>query len=241
MGKIKLIVALLLTAVLLTAGAYLPRIVAALQDKGSIGQADFTDSRSVQLQIRQDISGIGKLAMIDRMSGTIDISPEMANLTDSQVLEAFQKALEPYISAGLIPELSPWNLESRVMLAQVQDMPELSGIFWSVMATGPDKEYYLLDLALDDETGNVLRISFTCESWDSRMLREDILIHFADIYFTELEIPEYQDFATRDLILGENTSGMRFQFINPDYGQVMVDLVVHEHGFYTSFHEHVEK
>jgi len=34
---------------------------------------------------------------------------------------------------------------------------------------------------------------------------------------------------------------MRFQFINPDYGQVMVDLVVHEHGFYTSFHEHVEK
>lgn len=244
MGKLKLVLSLLLTIALLAAGACLPRIVAALQDGGSIGQASFADVPSVELQIRQDIPAIGKLAMIDRLSGTIDISPDMANLTDAQALDAVRQALDPYISAGLIPELSPWNLEPRVLLAQVSDMPQISGIFWSVIITGNEKEFYSVDLTVDDETGRLLRINFAAENWDTGLPQEDILGLFAEIYFTGLDIPDYQDFATNEMDqydIGENTTGTLYRFVNPDYGEVEVELYVYQHGFYTAFHELVGK
>lgn len=244
MNKLKLTLALLFTALLLTAGSGLPRIIALLQDQSSLGQPLYENVPSVQLQIQKDVPTLGKLAMIDRMSNTIDISSDVANMTEVQVLEAFHAALEPYISSGLIPDLTPWNPESRVLLAQVRDMPELSGIFWNAVVSGPEKDYYHIDLAIDDETGKVLRISFTSENWDCGMLQEDVLGLFAEIYFSALEVPDYHDFATDELsrsYIGENTSATRFRFVTPDYSQVTVDLIVWEHGFYTSFHDYVEK
>lgn len=240
MDKLKLLLSLLLTATLLAAGACLPRIVAAVRDNGSIGHASFGNVPSVELNIRQNVPVLGKLAMMDRINETIRISSAKTNMTEEEVLKAARKALEPYIAAGILWDYPEWGVEIHPLLAQVSDMPQLSGIFWSVVITGNDKEFYWVDLAVDDETGRLLRINFTAESWDTGLPQEDILGRFAEIYFTALDIPDYQDFATNEMDLydiGENTTGTLYRFVNPDYGEVEVELYVYQHGFYTAFHE----
>lgn len=242
MHKLKLILALVLTGALLAAGAGLPGIVAAVLDKNRIGCVSTGTFQSVSLDIRQNVPVLGKLAMIDRMSGVIQIDSGKTRMNDKEVLAAAEQALAPYISAGLMDEFELSDVEAlHPLLAQVPDAPALSGIFWTVVISGGEgKQYFLTDLAIDDETGKLLRISFTAEHWNTGLSAEDTLGLFADIYFAGLEIPDYQDFATGDLAqayIGDKTSGIRYRFMNEDYGEIEVDLFVHGNGFYTAFHE----
>lgn len=238
MRKLKTPILLLLTAVLLAVGAALPKIVAAVQDHNTIGEATFDTVESIRLNIRQDAPGLAKLAMLYKLDDVIEMSENSASMTREEVEKAAYAALEPYINAGIMHEFEKWNIEARPLLGQVPGQPELMSVFWSVDITGDPDVFYYVGVTIDDETGQLININCTSNYVIEESIREDVLGTFCDIFFTELGIAEYADFATNDLegqYIGDNAVGIRYRFGDAVYGEINVDFFVHEYGFHIEF------
>ena len=81
-------------------------------------------------------------------------------------------------------------------------------------------------------------ISFTHENLQGMLGGTEALSAFTDIYFTALGFDDYAQFLVRDLeyaYVGDNANAARYRFGDAVYGEVNVDLYVHEHGFYIEF------
>ena len=114
----------------------------------------------------------------------------------------------------------------------------MQSIVWFVDITGDPINYTFLQLVVDDETGNILRISFTHENLQGLLFGIEALTVFADVFFNGLGINDYASFLAPDLeyaYVGENANAIRYQLGDSVYGEVIVDLFVHEHGFYIEF------
>lgn len=220
MGKIKNLVILLLTILSIILAAFLPRIAGWMTDAISLDGVSYSPVPAVQLQLRENMPVSGKLALMCRMDHVIEISPELAELSDEEVRLGALAALEPYISSGLIPEFDIWSLDARALLIQTPDSPDRSGIIWSVIISGnPNGDPYIC-LDLDDTTGRLLRINFTDSHW-AQSDAANCLNLFTSIYFEELKWGDYEAFLTDDLsgqYIGENTCGVRCRFADADYG-----------------------
>lgn len=244
MAKLKTGAILLLTLLIIAAVACLPKITATVLDEKRMGEASFHQVQSIQLEIHEKMPSLGRLAMINRMDGVIELSESLAeksaSMAPEEVEEAALAALEPYIAAGLMQPFQKWNSEIRPLLGQGVDNPELVGIFWDVtfeIESAPE-EFYYANLAIDDETGKLLLINYTSTYPIVETDRENLLEKFAEIYFTELDIPDYWYYATDDLetrYIGDNAWGVRYRFGDLIYGEVNVDLYSYEYGFYTEF------
>lgn len=236
MRKLRTVLVLLLAAALLAALAAMPKIVAAVQDGSIMGRAQFEQVRSVQLEIRQNIPSLGKLALMGKMDGVIEIPEESASLSAEEAQKLAYSVLDSYIAKGLMEPFEHWTYEARPLLASGD--PELSGIFWDVVIVGDPEVFYCVQVAIDDETGKLLRINFTSNYLIQESEQEEFLYDFADLYFNGLDISEYGQFATDDLeeeYVGDNGVAVRYCFGDLVYGEINVDLHVYNYGFYTEF------
>lgn len=237
MRKFKVTVAVLLTLALLIGGAYIPKLVALLGDWHNTGSASLNPMASVELNIYQDISSIGKLAMMGRIDRVIPISESMSKMTREEVMDAVYNGLTPYMDAQLVIYNENY-VEMRPYLTQVPDMPELHRVVWIITVSGDDSDFTFFDLVIDDETGNILRISYTVEKPRDTIIGAAALNIFADIFFSGLGIEDYREFAADDLeyaYVGDHADAIRYSFRDVLYGEVNVDLYVHENGFYIEF------
>ena len=235
MGKLKTVLILLLTVLLVICVAYLPRIVASVQDKGTMGEVHYGQTQSVQLEIREKVSSMGKLAMLGRLGGTIDIPDGKASMTREEVELAAMEALQPYVDAGLVSPFSVYSMDIRCVLGHTAIGPALSGIFWTVFLTGDEEGLFAADLIIDDETGRLLHISITDNFFAPAVGKAESLAIFAELYFTGLDIPDYGQYATDhldDWYIGENVEGVRYWFPETDYGEIFMDFYIHQYGFY---------
>lgn len=241
MGKGKTAAWLLLAALVIALCAGLPGLISSFQDDAAIGRIHYETIPNIQLQIRSNdgYDPFRKLAMMSRMDGGIEISENMASMSREEAQDRALTILRSYIDAGLIQEFEPVVLENRCMLATVSIDPSLNGIYWMVTLVGADsRDYPQLDLAIDDESGAVLAVSFASERAQSARQREETLPAFTDMYFTGLEIGDYSYFVETnmdDTYIGENTCTARYCYVDDVYGDTAVDFYVHEYGFYTEF------
>lgn len=238
MGKLKTGLILLLTLALLTAGACLPRIAAAVQDGRTMGAPATQQVRSVQLEIRTDPPALEKLAMFSKQDGVIEIPEGSAALSTAEAEELAYQALELYIEAGLIKPFETYTYDIRPLLAQVPDDPELTGVYWNVSIAEEMEGYCMATLAIDDETGKVLLIHFFSGDENEKEDRKEMLALLGALYFESLGITNYVDFAVDDLemaYIGENSVGQRYRFGDVVYGEVNLDLYVCANGFYVEF------
>lgn len=238
MRRLKTLLILLFSLVLLAALAALPRAVAAVQDLRAIGKSHTGQVAPVQLEIREDSSAMAALALMGRMNGVIEVPDEVASMTREEVKEAALTQLQPYMDAGLIDLYDVFHTEIRCLLGQASSNSELNSIFWTVTVIRDDEGLLVIDTAIDDKTGRLLRINVTDNFAPYVNDPEAILMPYADIYFTGLGIDDYGDFATDDLAeqyVGDNAFGIRYRFGDALYGEVNVDLYTYSYGFYTEF------
>lgn len=241
MRKGKNMALLLLAAGIIAACALLPGVVASYQDSTAIGQPHFETVPNIQLQIRgeEETPAMAKLAMIARMDGGLEISKSMASMTQEEAEERALEILEEYVDVGLVDPFDPVVLDGWCMMATVTTDPSLNGVYWMMtLVSADEKNYAQFDLAVDDQSGAVLAVSFTSERIRHQEEREALLSGFADYYFNRLGIPDYAAFVTEDMenqYIGENNCAVRYRFGDAVYGEINVDLYVHEYGFYTEF------
>lgn len=240
MGKARKILILALSLGILAGCALLPLAVSAFRDRHTMGQSHFETTPPIQLQIREEADSVmAKLAMMTRMDSGFEISETLASMTREEAIDRSLAALQTYIDAGLVEDFDPVVHGSWCILATAALDPSLNGIYWQVtVVSGDDNNFAQLDLAIDDESGYLLSVSFASEQPRDAREREKQLSGFADLYFTGLDIAEYAHFAVGDLesaYIGDNACAVRYRFADPVYGELNVDLYVHEYGFYTGF------
>lgn len=239
MHRLKTALVLLVSLMLVCTGAFLPGMVAQIQDRGTVGQVQYGDAQSVELEIQENIPAIGKLALMYRMDGSIEVPDHNASMTCEEAEQAAFDVLQGYIDAGLIPPFESASVEVRCLLGTAADDPSLSALIWSItLYGGPDEPFFEVDLAIDDENGYLLGIDYAREQPLSEEEREKLLPAFAEFYFDSLGIADYGYFVTTDLeeqYVGDHARAVRYRFGDVVYGEVNVDLYIHEYGFYTDF------
>lgn len=241
MAKWKNMVLLILAACIIAAGAALPRILSSFQDDAALGQIHYETVPNIMLQIRgeEPATPLKKLAMMARMDGGLELSESMASMNSAEAQARFYEIMQYYIDTGLIDAFDPVVYESRCMLVSVTTDPSLNGIIWmATLISGDDQNFAQFDVAIDDETGKLLAVSYTGDRVFSEAEREKMLCAFTDLYFTGLEIPDYVHFVSSDIngvYLGKNSCAMRYHYVDSVYGEITADLFVNEYGFYTEF------
>lgn len=246
MHKRKICIAVLLTFALLAAGACFPNIVSHILDWQHNGVPSYNPIMSIQLEIKRDVPALGRLAMMSRMDGYIELAESKASMTKEEVMTAVSNGLAPYIDTQLMDaqlmEYSESDVQLHPCLIQVPNMPDLQGVVWFVTVSADPNAFSYLGMAIDDETGDILQINYTCEVEMNTISGVEALNQFADIFFSSLGIEDYWYFAETNLeyeYTAEDVNAMRYSLGVGDkvYGEVNIDLYVHEHGFYVEFPE----
>ena len=242
MSKVRSVFIILLALALIALCGFFPKLVSYFLDQSRFWQSERIPIQPVQLEIRQELSALGKLAVMARWDLNFEIPDSKTAMSRQQVSETAEKLLSPYLETLLIPSFGE-IFEMRANLFQIQDDPEMQVTVWLVSAVcdPPDapQQYTSLDLAIDDSTGKLLAIHYTTEEAYDLCQDRDSLRVFADIFFSGLGIPDYGQYLALDLeYAGETGSAVRYCIPDPDCGEIAVELYVHAHGFYIGFPEH---
>lgn len=225
---------LALTALLICLCALLPRFMGLVQDRRALNRVGYSQSAQVQLDIQQDMTPLGKLALLCRMEGVLEVPEAMAEMTVEEAEQAALDALQSYVDAGLIPEFPVWHIEAKPLLILTPEEVDLAGLVWAVTVLSDEEGIMNVSLDIDDATGTLLRLNYTYEYWGRTDL-SGTLARFAETYFAGLAVEDYEDFSTEDLenkYIGDDTVGIRYRLEDASYGQVNLDLYVHRYGFY---------
>ena len=237
MRKFKVAVVVLLTVTVLITGAYIPKLVARFLDWQTTGKESLNPMASVELNIYQELSSTGKLAMMSRIDSLLPISESKARMTSNEVMEAAYEGITPYIDTQLAI-FSEKSVQMRPYLVQVLDMPELQRVIWHITISGDEANFTLFDLVIDDETGHFLNISYSSEKPLDTIVGVDALNIFVDIFFSGLGVEDYWKFVVSDFenaYVGDNANEVRFRFVDTQYGEINVALNVYDCGFYVEF------
>lgn len=237
MAKLKGLIAVVLTLALIVAGAYFPKAISAFLDWQNRGAVAANPFSSVRIEMAKNIPSLGKLAILSRLGSSIELTESKAKMSKEEVMEAVYTGIGPYVDAQLMA-YSEQSVQMYPSLIQAKGDQGLQSVVWFVEITGDPINYTFLHLVIDDETGDILRISFTHENLQGLLFGHEALRVLADIFFNGLEIHDYASYLTPDLeyaYVGDKANAIRYQLGGSVYGQVIVDLYVHEHGFYIEF------
>lgn len=237
MAKLKGFIAVVLALALIVAGAYFPKAISLFLDWRNNGNASSNPIALIRFELDNNIPSLGKLAILSKLGSSIELTESKAKMNKEEVMEAVYNGIQPYIDAQLIA-YSEFEVDMYPSLIQSKTDQALQSVVWFVEITGDPANYTFLQLIVDDETGSILMISFTYETLDATLVGTEALTVFADIFFTGLEIDDYAQFVVQDLeyaYVGDNANAIRYRFGDAVYGEVNIDLYVHEHGFYIEF------
>lgn len=236
MGKIRNSVILALTIGAICFLAFLPNITGWARDRADLEQVDYRDSAQVQLEIREDMPLLGKLSLLCRMEGVLEVPEAMAKMTVEEAEQAAVDALKPYMEAGLIPEFTVWQVVARPLLILTPEEVDLAGLVWATTILADEEGVLNVSVDIDDATGTLLRLNFNYEYWGKTDLSGS-LSRFGEVYFAGLGVADYEQYATDDLekrYIGDDTVAQRYRLEDPVYGHANLDLYVHRYGFYVT-------
>lgn len=236
MSKMRKSLILALTLLCICLMAFLPRLTGWFQDLRSENAVRYEQSAQVRLEIQQDMPLLGKLSLLGRMEGVLEVPEAMAKMTVEEAEQAAVDALQPYMEAGLIPEFEVWYVEARPHLIQTGETADLTGLIWAATVLADDEGVLNVSLDIDDATRKLLRLRFSYEYWAPTDLPGS-LSRLGEVYFAGLGMEDYEQFATDDLealYIGDDTVGRRYRIGDVVYGEVNLDLYVHRYGFYVA-------
>ena len=237
MRKCKTLLWVTLTLAALVLFALAPRILSGILDSRTLGKTSLKPMQSLELTLHKDLSALSKLAMVSKMESTIHVTDSKAQMTRDQVMEAVYNGLRPYLDAGIVTYTEN-TVELEPYLIQVSGYPELQRVVWIVMIHGSPDDFTFFDLIVDDETGKILRISYTTERGMTDWPAAEVLLIFEQIYLAQFDLFNYPENLETDYAekyTGDNGLSSCYVFRTEDYGDISVDLCVYDYGFYVEF------
>ena len=249
MRKIRIPILLLLTAVLIAAGALLPRIVAAVQDTVHTNKAGYSDIQSVALEFGESkdqaaVRMMKKLTLEKNMH-TLPIDTAEASMTEAEVYEAVEACMDVYVANGLFRWFKDTYRSVEAYLAIDPDNANNISVFWAVHIVKEDDPYHNLFLHLDDETGKIIYLDYVNyepnettytpgEAFTETLYREAEA--FTSIYFDQLGLTDMASHAQVEVLERDgDVLELRYTFSDEEYGELTIEFYVQTNGFYIHF------
>ena len=239
MGKVKNVLAVLLTALLLVGGSLLPSAATHFQDKSTANVVQYENIEALQLKLEEEaLSMTYQEKMFLMMHGAgMEVTDEKTNLKEEMVMEAAYAALMPYMDLFLGGSFDNDHIEYYPVMVYDESDPSRYAYYWHVVMSLDISMNDSLSVILDDETGKILALGMIDPEF---MIEEKYLqklqYTLASIYFADLgiepvaewplEVEAYDD-------TGSSLAATGYVFIDEIHGaEINVQIGVRPDGFY---------
>ena len=242
MGKVKNVLAVLLTVLLLVGGSLLPSAATYFQDQSTANAVQYENIEALQLKLEEEaLSMTYQEKMFLLMHGMgMEITDEKTNLKEEMVMEAAYAALMPYMDLFLGGSFDNDYIEYYPVMVYDESDPSRYIYYWHVVMSLDISMNDSLSVILDDETGKILAI----EMIDPEFMIEEKYLQklqytLASIYFADLgiepvaewpvEVESYDD-------TGSSLAATGYVFIDEIHGaEINAQIGVRTDGFYIYF------
>ena len=242
MGKVKNVLAVLLTALLLVGGSLLPSAATHFQDKSTANVVQYENIEALQLKLEEEaLSMTYQEKMFLLMHGAVmDVTDEKTNLKEEMVMEAAYAALMPYMDLFLGGSFDNDYIEYYPVMVYDESDPSRYSYYWHVVMSLDMSMNDSLSVILDDETGKILAL----EMIDPELMIEEKYLQklqytLASVYFADLgiepvaewpvEVESYDD-------TGSSLAATGYVFIDEIHGaEINTQIGVRVDGFYIYF------
>lgn len=189
MRKVKIFASLFAVTALLFAGAFFPKIISEIFDRSNAGIPSYHNIPPLQLHLNDVepvLTTMEKFALLS-CGMAVNISQNQATMTEAVVQEAVYSRMVEYEKALIFQWFEPTRTSMQPYLMYDPSDSARHFVVWTVAMIGENQS---LLVEIDDETGNILRISYEIFGefsmdgiWERNKAVMDKLI---DIYFSQL-------------------------------------------------------
>lgn len=245
MRKLKIPVLVLITIVLLTTGAILPAIAAAIQDQTIVNHSGFGEMESIELDFSDPKVAplLQKLALL-RDGSFYTVSPSKTRIRQSEIEELVKGGLALYYQDELIPyNWQGYEFNAVPHLVYNDADKDTYAIFWVVSIHWPDTGDNLSPY-VDDETGLILYLHYNSANALDVYTAQGYLDVLSNAYFASTGISdilaEPEAFGAEWITFddaGLYTKGDKYYchtIYHPDHGVLEIQFWLYQNGFYTS-------
>ena len=241
MGKVKTVLAVLLTALLLVGGSLLPSAATHFQDQSTANAVQYENIEALQLKLEEEaLSMTYQEKMFLLMHGAgMEVTDEKTNIKEEMVMEAAYAALMPYMELFFGGSFDNDYIEYYPVMVYDESDPSRYSYYWHGVMSLDMSMNDTVSAILDDETGKLLAL----EMIDPELMIEEKYLQklqytLAAIYLEDLgiepvaewplEVEAYDD-------TGSSLTATNYQFVDALYGEVNVQIGVRPDGFYIYF------
>lgn len=167
MMRWKTLLTLLLCAVLLVLGAFLPELVGYFLDREGSQVPSYAQIEQVHLEFEEEpISLREKMALLDGQAQTMQVSTDMPRYTAAEIWQIAMKTASNYHQAGMVPQaLEAADITYCIPIMYYWQEPEPAGrirsnIFWELSFADGGLGGNLLTMVIDDRTGTVCTLNY---------------------------------------------------------------------------------
>lgn len=246
MGKVKNVLVVLLTAVLLVGGSLLPAGAARFQDKTTNNVVQYENIEALQLRLEEEVLSMSypdKMALV--MHGvSAEISNEKMKIKEERIMEAVHAALTPYTDLFFGAPFDNDYFDNDhikyypVMVYALED-PSRYAYYWHVILSLDMSINDTVSLLLDDETGKALAVELVDpEMYINEAYLAELQESLASTYFNELDLEPVAQRALESAAAenydaaGISVAAVNYQFADVVYGEVNVEIGVRTDGFH---------
>lgn len=239
MRKLRNILIIALTVALLAAGSLLPMTAAQMQDKNTANVVQYADIEALQLKLEEEVMSMTfheKLRLLTNGTG-VELSNEVTQISETDILEATNAALLPYMQVFFGKPLDNDYLHYNHAMAYDEHNPARLCYYWYVQLSLDTSYTDYISVVLDDESGKILAIEMMDPDFniDASYL-QDLQYNLAALYFDSLGLspdtawPAAVD--TAPVEEGNVIVASSYQLVDAIYGEVVIEIGVHTDGFY---------
>ena len=245
MRKQKIPLLVLLTIALLIAGANLPALAAAIQDKAIVNHADFGEMESLKLDFSDSevVPLLQKLALL-RDGSFYTVSPNKTKIRQSEIEQLVKDGLAPYYEAELIPyNWQEYEFIAVPHLVYSDADKDTYAIFWVVSIHWPETGDKL-SLYVDDGSGLILYLHYGAASTLDVYAVQGYLDALSNAFFVSTGVSdiwaEPPAFGVEWIMFDDaglytkNDKYYVYSICHPDYGVLEIQFWLYQNGFFTS-------
>lgn len=240
MRKVKNVLVILLTLLLLAAGSLLPMGAAYMQDKNTANVVQYADIEALQLKLEEEVLSMTYMEKMQLlMHGmAMEVPGEKTKITEANILEATYTALTPYMELYFGKGLDNDYIEYYPVMVYDETDPSRFCYYWHVLLSLDESLADSTSVILDDETGKILAIEMIDPDFDiDEAYLQELQYAVADTYFGDLGIDpdaSWQQAVEEGRAYDSGNVGIvtMYQFVDTLYGEVNLEICVHTDGFY---------
>ena len=191
MGKVKNVLAVLLTVLLLAGGSLLPVAATRFQDKTTTNVVQYENIEALQLRLEEETLSMTyqeKLFLINQ-GVHVEVTGEHTQLREDMVLETVYGAMTPYMELFLGKNVDNDYIHYYPSMVYNEQDPSRYAYYWYVTMSLDVSHTDSITMILDDETGKLLAIEMNDPEWNLETeYLQDLQFALSEIYFEELGI-----------------------------------------------------